>query len=252
MKSLSRIAAATLGFGLSSLAHGQTASVVTDPGLTAATAAGFVEQAAKTVEQIEQLRQQVEQAKAQLEQAKSHYDALTGSRNLGEVLNNPVYRDYLPQSWQGVYDSVRTGGYLGLTGTARTLRAASQVFDTCATLGRDPDPARAKEALAACQASSAMPAQQKAFAQEAFDKARGRLGQIEGLMRKINATTDPKAIAELHARIAIEQAAIQNEQTKLQMYQLATAAERELQLQQAREIEARRWSSRRGITPPGH
>jgi type IV secretion system protein VirB5 len=244
---------AILAFSLlPAAATAQEAAVVTDPGLTSATTAGFLEQVEKQVQQIEQMRQQVEQAKAQLEQAKSQYQALTGSRNLGEVLNNPVYRDYLPQQWQGVYDSVRQGGYAGLTGNAKTIQANNQVFDTCAVLSRDPDKARAKEAVAACQAAAALHAQQKAFALEAFDKARGRLDQIQGLMRAINATKDPKEIAELQARIAVEQAAIQNEQTKLQMYQLAAQAERDLQLQREREIEARRWSSRKGITPPGH
>lgn len=241
-----RVVVAVLTLLVPTGASAQTASVVTDPGLTAATAAGFVEQVEKQVQQIEQMRMQVQQAKAQVEQAKAQYDSLTGSRSLGEVLNNPAYRDYLPQDWQRVYDNVRTGGYSGLTGTARTIQTQNQVYDTCASLAKDP------EAHAACQARSAMPAQQKAFAQEAFEKAHRRLDQIEALMKQINSTSDPKAIAELQARIAIEQAAIANEQTKLQMYRLAIEAERDLQLQREREIEARRWSSRKGITPPGH
>ncbi len=48
-------------------------------------------------------------------------------------------------------------------------------------------------------------------------------------MAKINGTPDPKAIAELQGRIAAEQAMIQNEQTKLQMYQMVAAAEDRLQ-----------------------
>jgi len=58
-------------------------------------------------------------------------------------------------------------------------------------------------------------------------------------MRQINQTKDPKAIAELQGRIAAEQAMIQNEQTKLQMYQMVAAAEDRLQQQRRKEINAK-------------
>jgi len=73
---------------------------------------------------------------------------------------------------------------------------------------------------------------------DAYDAAKGRLRQIDQLMGKINDTADPKAIAELQGRISAEQAMIQNEQTKLQMYQMVAQAEDRLQRQQQREINA--------------
>src|SRR5690606_40657057 len=54
----------------------------------------------------------------------------------------------------------------------------------------------------------------------AYDKAKSRIEQIDQLMAKIDQTPDPKAIAELQGRLTAEQALIQNEQTKLQMYQM--------------------------------
>ncbi|KDP89763.1 hypothetical protein W824_15140 [Clavibacter cf. michiganensis LMG 26808] len=73
--------------------------------------------------------------------------------------------------------------------------------------------------------------------------------QIDQLMAKINDTPDPKAIAELQGRIAAEQAMIQNEQTKLQMYQMVAAAEDRLQQQRQRELNAKA-NARRGWIQP--
>jgi type IV secretion system protein VirB5 len=68
-------------------------------------------------------------------------------------------------------------------------------------------------------------------------------------MSRINATQDPKAIAELQGRIAIEQAKIQNEQTKLQMFQMVAQAEDRLQQQRQRELNAQA-NARRGWIQP--
>lgn len=54
-------------------------------------------------------------------------------------------------------------------------------------------------------------------------------------MKQINSTSDPKAIAELQARITAETAAVQNEQTKMQLFALASQAEDRLIQQQQRE-----------------
>ena len=66
-------------------------------------------------------------------------------------------------------------------------------------------------------------------------------------MYEINQTQDPKAIAELQGRIAVEQANIQNEQTKLQLYEMVAAAEEKVQAQRQREIQARTWNAKKGI-----
>ena len=81
-------------------------------------------------------------------------------------------------------------------------------------------------------------AQDKGFALDAYNAAKSRINQIDQLMQKINQTQDPKAIAELQARIGAEQANIQNEQTKLQMYSMVAAAEDRVQKQRQREINA--------------
>lgn len=175
--------------------------------------------------------QQVEQMTSQIDQMKQQYQSITGSRGLGTIMNNPALRDYLPQDWQQVYDSVQSGGYAGLSGRAAQIYNDRKVYDACSQF-------MTTQQRTSCQAQAVKPSQDKAFALDAYDAAKGRLRQIDQLMGKINDTPDPKAIAELQGRISAEQAMIQNEQTKLQMYQMVAEAEDRLQRQQQREINA--------------
>ena len=173
-----------------------------------------------------------DQMVSQIDQMKQQYAAVTGARGMGELFNNPQLRDYLPQDWQGVYDSVKSGGYAGLSGRAESIYDNNKVYDACASFVSN-------EQRTNCEAQAVKGAQDKAFALDAYDAAKNRLSQIDRLMRQINQTQDPKAIAELQGRIAAEQAMIQNEQTKLQMYQMVAAAEDRLQQQRQKEINAK-------------
>jgi len=202
--------------------------------------ASIAKQVAQHAETVLKWKAQYDQMTAQIDQMKSQYQALTGSRGLGMILDNPALREYLPSDWKGVYDSVKKGGYEGLTGLAKSIYESNKVYDTCAGMADT-------QQRSNCQAQAVKGAQDKAFATAAFDKAKSRLDQINGLMSKINDTSDTKAIAELQARIGAEQAMIQNEQTKLQMYQMVAAAEEKIQQQQQREIQSRTWSNRKSI-----
>ena len=52
----------------------------------------------------------------------------------------------------------------------------------------------------------------------ALENTSKRLENLNQMAKKIDAATDLKAIQDLTARINIEQAAIQNEQTRLQLF----------------------------------
>jgi len=194
------------------------------------------------IETIAKWKMQYDQMTSQINQMKQQYESLTGSRNLGQILNNAALRDYLPNDWQGVYDAVKTGGYSGLSGRAQSIYEANKAFDACMVF-------KLADQRTACEAQAVKGAQDKAFALDAYDKAKSRLTQIDQLMAKINDTPDPKAIAELQGRIAAEQAMIQNEQTKLQMYQMVAAAEDRLQEQRQRELNAKAGARRGWIQP---
>ncbi len=232
MKSLRRaVSALTIAAGSAFLADSTHAQIpVTD-------AASITTQVTNQIETIGKWKMQYDQMTSQINQMQQQYASMTGTRNLGKTMNNPALRDYLPNDWQGIYDSVKRGGYSGLSGRAQSVYEANKIYDACAHY-------RVEEQRTACEAQTAKGAQDKAFALDAYDKAKGRLSQIDGLMSQINGTTDPKSIAELQGRIAAEQALIQNEQTKLQMYQMVAAAEDRLQEQRQREINAKALSNR--------
>lgn len=184
------------------------------------------------VETMAKWKLQYDQMVSQIDQMKQEYQSITGVRGLGDVLNNPALRDYLPEDWQGVYDSVKSGGYAGLSGRAGQVYNDNKIYDICVNHTD-------AQSRISCEAQAVKGAQDKAFALDAYDKAKERLGQIDALMQEINRTRDPKSIAELQGRIAAEQALIQNEQTKLQMYSMVASAEDRLQQQRQREINAK-------------
>lgn len=169
----------------------------------------------------------VQQLKAQLEQQKQIYQAMNGSRGMGNLLNDPALRSYLPTDWQKVYDQMAKGNMEGLTGSALEIRKANQVFD-CEKL-------QDASSRYQCEVQAGKVVQDKAFGMAAYEQSVRRVNQIEALMRRINETSDAKAIAELNARLQAENALIQNEQIKLQMFQYLSQAEDKAIEQRKRE-----------------
>jgi type IV secretion system protein VirB5 len=172
--------------------------------------------------------EQISELKKQYDQLQQTYSSITGGRGLGNIMNDTSNQNYLPDNWKGTYDSIRTGGYSGLTGDAKTIHDQNTVYDICASMTGDQQ--------RACQREVAQAAQDKAYSAGAYDKAKGRLGQIQGLMDKAGSTDDEKAILEVNARLQAENAMIQNEQIKLQMYQMVTENEQKLAAQQRRDL----------------
>jgi type IV secretion system protein VirB5 len=169
----------------------------------------------------------VQELKSQVEQQKQLYSALNGNRGMGTLLNNPALRNYLPDDWKKVYDTLNSGDVSGLTGSAAQIRKANQIFD-CAKVQNAQD-------KLLCNRSAGLSAAQKSFGLNAYDQSTKRMDQIESLMKQINQTSDAKSIAELNARLQAENALIQNEQIKLQMFSELSRAEENLLKQQQRE-----------------
>ena len=172
---------------------------------------------AKMVESVQTLQQQLQQLKATYESLQ----ALHGSRGLGAVLYNPALRQYLPDQWTGVYDAVAAGRYAGISGSVRDIERAEQLTGTVD-----------EQIEKMHQRARTSAVTNKALDVRAFEGTKARLQQIESLMQQVNLTKDAKGVAEIQARIAVEQAAVANETTKLQLVQMLQAAEEKLEAQQ--------------------
>jgi type IV secretion system protein VirB5 len=186
--------------------------------------AGLVQAVQEVMQSIQQITNQIRQ----IEQLQAQVEAITGARNLGAILNNPALQNYIPADATSVLGNVQTNGYGGLTATARTLRDAQMTYN-CLNL--------AGGARTQCQSSLAMPYQQKALMQDAMDAARGRIAQIQGLMGQIDATPDQKAVSEIQARIAAENAMLQHQMTQINLARGMAEAEARIAESKAREAQ---------------
>lgn len=206
---------------------------------TTASAQIPVTDAASLAQQIQQVMawgQQIQGMKDQLTQQQQLFNSMNGTRGIGQLLNNPTLKDILPQDWQKVYSAIQAGGYTGLTGSAKAIRDANAIFQ-CKTGN--------KEEIARCDRELNKPAQDKAFASDAYTAAQRRLDNIQALMGQIDNATDSKQIQDLQVRMQAEQAMIQNEQTKLTMFKMMADAEDKLIAQQKHEQDLKDLSSKR-------
>lgn len=169
-----------------------------------------------------QWAKQYEQMVQQITHMKSQYEAMTGSRNLGQIYNNPALRNYLPDQWASIYDQVRKGGLPGLSSKASTIYS-QEGFDANAIGGRK----RQLDVLAA----------NKAITMQAYESTLARVNNINALMQQADAAGDMKAAADLQNRMAAENALIQNEQIRLNLAAHLQQAEMQLAAEQrAREF----------------
>lgn len=226
MKKILRVfaLAAVLAFGSS--AHAGI------PVIDGANLAQSIQQVLAWAQQYQQMAEQIQQAQQQLQQLESTYQSMTGSRGFGSLLSNPGLPQYLPDEWETVYQTAAGGGYSGISGTLSQILSDEQMSGTIAQ--------REQQFL---QRSREAAATDKATGLRAYDGAKARLSQIQSLMGQINSTSDPKAIAELQARIGAEQAAINNEATKLQMIGMLQQAEQRLIAEQRQDTNLRLLSS---------
>lgn len=203
------------------------------PVLDAANLAQAIMEVMAWAEQYGQMVEEIQQLEQQYNQAVQQYDALTGSRGLGDILNNQALQGVVPTNLASTYNSINSGGYSGLTGAAKSLRDASKIYN-CED--------RTGDAQIACQASLNTNSQTLANIQNALDLVQQRTGQIQGLQSQINATSDPKAIAELQARIQSENTQIANDANRIALMKATADAQQIAAQQQLKERELK-WLS---------
>lgn len=177
---------------------------------------------AQMIEQYGQMVQQLEQLKAQLDQAKQAYAAITGGRGMENLLRNEN-RNVIPSSWQETLAQMQGGG--AISGLAKSIKEnAGLEASRVANL----DDATRKLFDQATNSSASW----QANAGQAYDNASQRFSRLQGLMDAIGTASDAKAIADLTARIGVEQVMLQNEAIKMQGLAQAKQAIQQQQIAQ--------------------
>lgn len=185
--------------------------------------------AADFIQQFARMKEQLDTARQQLAEAQRLFDSMSGIRGFGDLFRNTGLREYLPDDLRKIYDSVNGGGYAGISGSIQDILNQERLGTGSVNDLRQAIVDRERNAAAT----------EKAVGLRGYEGAQRRLAQIEALMDEIGRTQDQKAIEELQARIAAEQAAIQNETTKLQLIAHLREAERKLIAEQRRELNQR-------------
>lgn len=181
------------------------------PTVDAATIAQLQEQLLTARDQLANLTEQLATAKDQLA-------AFTQSRGYGNLANDYDIRNQLRAALpSNANELLNRTGSSGLTGDVSRI-----TDDVLAPVNFQEDrQALSKQALN-------IEATAKAMSERAYNSMTQRLSNVDSLQDKINHTTNPKEIAELQARIQIEQANIAAEQTRIQLAAQQLEAERNL------------------------
>ena len=186
-------------------------------------ALAHAEDMAKAVEQIAVLNQQLESQRRQLE-------SLTGTRNLGDILNNPAIRSALPDDVQAMLRKPGVGNEDLVRKTERILKEEQLSGDY------------KKDRQALDKRAETLSVRTKAFLEGAQTGSNARVKQLDQLQAQINKTTDPKAIADLQARMLVEQANIQADQMRADLLTRQLQAEQVLMAQQADKLAEKSFS----------
>lgn len=200
--------------GVSTLSVALGAGNACAQGIPVIDAANLVQTVQQVVNDITEINNQVQQ----IAQLQSQLNSINGMRNLGNVFNNPLLKNYVPADAFNFINAIDASGYSGLGATGKTLRDANMIYN-CLDLSGG--------ARTSCQATLAQPYQQKGLLQDAMRSASGRLAQISSLMDQIDATNDQKSVQEIQARIGAENALLAHEMSQVQMLQgMADSEER--------------------------
>jgi type IV secretion system protein VirB5 len=209
-------AAAAALIGLSGAARAQV--IVYDP----TSYAKILQQAQTALNQLQQLKQQV----AQGQQVLTSINQISHVNNLAPLLSLPSLRSFLPDADTFVSASSGNLASLGPLGSAAAvIRKANQLFAPPAG-----DPAGADLAASGNRAALNL-----ATGESVGEAGATRLTGLQQLQAALDTAPNARAVLDLQARLAAEQAMIANDQMRLQGLAMTQQAQDQLQTQRDRE-----------------
>lgn len=196
--------------------------------------------------EVATLQQQLSTAQAELSEARTTYQAMTGDRGMERLLEG-TQRNYLPTDWADLQQVLQgsSSAYGALASNTQGLITANAVLSgqQIAALS----PTERAEVLADRQHAALL----QALTRDALSTASARFSDLQQLINAIPAATDQKGALDLQARIAAEQAMLENETIKLDVLYQTQAAEREAEDEQIREQAIANVGSLRNLPPMG-
>lgn len=200
------------------LAMGLTAGGTAHAQIPVTDVANLTQSIQNVLHQVTQITNQLNQLtelQNQVTQLTNTYNSLTGNRGLGTIANGvaeQAMRRYLPTAataFDSLTGSTPVAGYSALQSQIATLKS------TLSTLPSGFFPTGSPEQAALDKWIGEL-AKQQVVATSAYNNANARLPLLENLISTIGTATDPKAIAEIQARIQAESTIAQNETNKMQ------------------------------------
>lgn len=225
--------------------------IVNDPAHMAETIAGWAANHQDEIQQFNTMVEQLHELQQTYQMVTSTYNAVTGSRGLGAVqtLTN-ASRNYLPASTGDLLDTIDGASqtYNQMSGMVQNFTDQNAILNGNAINSLN----MTGQQLALFSQRRKNAAAIQATAQQSMNAAGQRYAYIQQMIDNINNTNDPKAIAELQARIAGEQVMLQNDQSKMsQMYAYLQNQER-INQQQMRELSVQQIGRTRDLVQPNY
>lgn len=223
--------------------------IVNDPAHMAETIAGWAANHQDEIQQFNTMVEQLRELQQTYQMVTSTYNAVTGSRGLGAVqtLTN-ASRNYLPASTGDLLDTIDGASqtYNQMSGMVQNFTDQNAILNGNAINSLN----MTGQQLTLFSQRRKNAAAIQATAQQSMNAAGQRYAYIQQMIDNINNTNDPKAIAELQARIAGEQVMLQNDQSKMsQMYAYLQNQER-INQQQMRELSVQQIGRTRDLAQP--
>jgi|SRR6185437_61904 len=122
---MSRVKRAVAAVGIIAMIVAGPAAKIQAAGIPVIDSANLVQsvlQALAWIQQFQQMQQQILQAQQQI-------SAITGSRNMGSLLNNLTMAGVVPSDVNAVYHAIRHGGVYGLTAAAQIIRNNRMLYN---------------------------------------------------------------------------------------------------------------------------
>lgn len=183
---------------------------VSAAGIPVIDSAAIAQDAQNFAKQMVEMANQLQTLKSQLEQQLKQYEALTGDRGMGQLLDGQT-RNYLPDDWQAVTKLLDSpSGYDSLSNSMQRYLNENKVLSDSEAEKLEPN---AKEIL---EKQRQLYALNRALSEQVYNEASERVALLQQLTDKIGSASDPKAILDLQARIQSEQTQLQNEAAKIQ------------------------------------